>query len=180
VLQSPQIVAAPNCVPLASLKPEELQRLYRFAAIPRGFEEWQQRNCYPRRLEDPEVARVASPVGIVATVAGHDAYVRDVGAAWLGECPKSGIAVAGPLDVTGSDFLTIAERMSGHPEFTAADVREVGIAKARRDRSQGGGIIWALSVGTPRSFVQVQCFDELDALVQRAAAALREAEAARR
>jgi hypothetical protein len=176
VLSQPNLVAAPPCVPRESVDPAELQRLFRFASIPDGFAEWQRRDCFPRILDDPTLARTIAPAGTIVTIAGKDAVVRDLGTGWLGDCVAAGVPASGSQAVTGSDLLSVIERIAGTPVLSAADIREIGIAKGRR--AEGGGPVFALSLGTLREMVRVQCFEEVGPMVERAATAMEQAQRA--
>ncbi|MGH7856349.1 MAG: hypothetical protein ACREQY_03395, partial [Candidatus Binatia bacterium] len=91
----PKLIPPPGCVPRADLDPSEIERLQRFAAIPEGFTEWEQRDCFPRHLDDPTLARTVGPAGAIVDIGGRSAVVRDPGSAWLAECAAAGLAAAG-------------------------------------------------------------------------------------
>jgi len=167
-------VPPPPCRPAGQLPAGELERLYRFASIPDGFARWKERDCFPQRLDDATLARTVRPMDIVVSVGGKDAFVIDPGNNWLDECANVGIPVTGMRELTGSDLLTVIDHVASDPVLSSSDIREIGVAVGKK--AGDSGPVYALVLGTPRSVVRVQCFEDTAVLVERAAAAMRQAQ----
>jgi hypothetical protein len=176
-LAPPELSPPPPCVPAERLPPGEMERLRRFAALPHGYLEWKERNCFPPRLDDRALSRIVEPAGIVVAIGTHDVLVVDPGRSWAAECAAVGIPGAVPRPVTGSDLLTVLEEIRHRPALASADLREVGLSVAR---TPDGTQVYALVLGTPRAIVRVQCFEDRAVLAERAEAALYRAEQASR
>lgn len=155
---------APGCVGPGALGPGEQQRLERFAVLPKVWETWQERECYPRILSDEALSRVSRPVGIVISVAGHDALVIDPGHGWLEKCEERGIPVGYVEQVLGADLLRVKERIELSPVLSKLDILEIGLS---RGRTKKGRPLHGLYVGTRDRTAMVVCYQSMERLLER-------------
>jgi hypothetical protein len=162
---------APSVMPSSCLRREaldaaEYQRLWRFLELGGGYRQWADKDCYPKRLDDAALAAAPRAVGVVVSLAGRDAFVVDLNPTWFRNCTKTATPVAGPLDVDGAMILALAQHLATLPALAAADIREIGFGEAvTRDKH----VVFALYLGTGQRSLYLECFDDLDAAVERAA-----------
>jgi hypothetical protein len=163
-------VMPPTCTRRETLDPAEYQRLGRFVALGGPYRQWSEKNCYPIRLDDPALAKVDRPVGYVTTIAGHDVFIVDLGPSWFTRCTKTQTPVSGSVAVDGATELALHQHLATLPEIASLDLREIGFAEARmRDK----GALFALYLATGDRAADVECFEDLDGAVTRAAEELR-------
>jgi hypothetical protein len=162
-------VMPPACTRREALDGAEYQRLGRFVALGGGYRQWAEKDCYPVRLDDEALARIDRPVGYVVTIAGHDAFVVDLGPSWFTRCTKTSTPVAGSIAVDGATLLALTRHLAALPEVASLDIREIGFAEARtRDKRA----VFALYLATGDRAADIECFEDLDQAVERAAAEL--------
>jgi hypothetical protein len=74
--------------------------------------------------------------------------------------------VTGNIPIDGSTLLALDRHLASLPSFAALDIREVGFGEAgMRDKRA----LFALYLGSANRSVYLECFDDLDAAVERAA-----------
>jgi hypothetical protein len=158
-------VMPPSCKRREELDPNEYRRLGRFLSLGGGYRQWLEKDCYPQRLDDPALAQIDRPVGYVVTVAGHDAFVVDLGPTWFNHCTNTSTPVSGSVAVDGSTLLALAQHLASMPSAAALDLHEIGFAEARmRDKRA----IFALYLATGDRAANLECFEDLDGAVERA------------
>jgi hypothetical protein len=158
------------CTKREALDAAEYQRLGPFLALGGGYREWAEKNCDPSRLDDAPLAQTDRPIGYVATIGEHDAFIVDLGPNWFSRCTKTATPVTGSVKVDGATQLALQQHLAGLPETASLDLREIGFAEARmRDQTA----LFALDLATGDRVADVECFDNLDGAVTRAAEELR-------
>jgi hypothetical protein len=163
-------VMPPVCTQREALDPAEYQRLGRFLALGGPYRQWIDKNCYPTRLDDAALAAIARPIGYVVAIGDRDAFVVDVGPTWFNRCTKTATPVSGAVAVDGGTMLSLLQHLATFPETASLDLREIGFAEARmRDKRA----LFALYLATGDRAADLECFEDLDGAIRRAAEELR-------
>jgi len=163
-------VMPPVCAHRESLDPAEYQHLGRFLALGGPYRQWVDKNCYPARLDDAALAAIDRPIGYVVSIGGNDAFVVDLGPTWFTRCTKTSAPVSGSVAVTGATQLALHQHLASLPETASLDLREIGFAEARmRDKR----VLFALYLATGDRAADLECFEDLDGAIIRAAEELR-------
>ena len=166
-----------SCRRRETLDAAEYQRMWRFLPLGGGYRMWADKDCYPYRLAEAALASVERPVGYIVDIGGRDVFVVDLDPVWFRRCTKTATPVTGNIAVDGPTLLSLDRHLASLPSFAALDIREVGFGEAgMRDKRA----LFALYLGNADRSVYLECFDDLDAAVERAAQELgRAAPAAR-
>ena len=160
----------PSCTKREALDPAEYQRLGRFLTLGGGYRQWSEMNCYPLRLDDDALEKIDRPVGYVATIGPHDVFMVDLGPNWFSRCTKTATPVAGSVPVDGSTQLALHRHLASLAETSSLDIREIGFAEAKmRDKTA----LFALYLATADRVADVECYENLDNAIARAAEELR-------
>jgi hypothetical protein len=155
-----------SCRRRDTLDAAEYQRMWRFLALGGGYRNWADKDCYPYRLAEAALAGVDRPIGYIVDIGGRDVFVVDLDPLWFRRCTKTATPVSGPIAVSGATFAALAGHLASLPSFAALDVREIGFGEAAmRDKRA----LFALYLGSADRSLYLECFDDLDAAVERAA-----------
>lgn len=157
-----------GCRRVETMSPEEIRGLGRFAALPEHFEPWRERNCWPAVLDDDRLRAAPSAFGAVVTVGGKLALVTGIDPDWILRCPERRGLRPRLARVTGTDLLAVKQRIESSPRLGGQDVLELGFARAEA----GDTNLFALHVGTRERSARVECFDDFQELLEKAADAL--------
>lgn len=158
-----------GCRNVEAMDPEDLRKLGRFAALPEHFESWRRRNCWPDRLDDARLRTTADPTGAVITVGDRDAFVVGMDPDWITRCPEKPGLRPRLTRVTGADLLAVKQRIAAMPRLQGSDILEIGFGRAEA----GSENLFALRLGTRDRATRVECFEDFQELVDKAAEALR-------
>ena len=80
------------------------------------------------------------------------------------------LSVTGSVAVTGATQLALHQHLASLPETASLDLREIGFAEARmRDKR----VLFALYLATGDRAADLECFEDLDGAIIRAAEELR-------
>jgi hypothetical protein len=166
-----------SCRRRETLDAAEYQRMWRFLPLGGGYRMWADKDCYPYRVTEAALASVERPVGTIVDIGGRDVFVVDLDPVWFRRCTKTATPVTGNIAVDGPTLLYLDRHLASLPSFAALDIREIGFGEAgMRDKRA----LFALYLGNADRSVYLECFDDLDAAVERAAQELgRAAPAAR-
>jgi len=155
-----------SCRRRETLDATEYQRLWRFLALGGSYRMWADKDCYPYRLDEAALARAERPVGYIVDVGGRDVFVVDLDPVWFRRCTKTATPVTGAISVTGATLLALDRHLAALPSFAALDIREIGFGEAgMRDKRA----LFALYLGSADRSLYLECFDDLDMAVERAA-----------
>ena len=155
-----------SCRRQQTLDAAEYQRMWRFLALGGGYRVWADKDCYPHRLDEAGLSGTDRPIGYIVDIGGKDVFVVDLDPVWFRRCTKTATPITGPIRVDGATLAALARHLASLPSFTALDVREVGFGEAgMRDKRA----LFALYLGTADRSLYLECFDDLDAAVERAA-----------
>jgi len=155
-----------SCLRRDALDFGEYQRRWRFLSLGGGYRVWADKDCYPPRLDDAALAKSERPIGYIVGVGGRDVFVVDFDPLWFTHCKKTAAPVMGSLPVNGETLLALVQHLASLPELASVDLREIGFAEAAmRDKR----VLFALYLGTPDRAAYLECFEDLDAAVVRAA-----------
>ena len=157
-----------GCRKVESVDPEDLRKLGRFAALPEHFESWRRRNCWPDRLDDAKLRTTADPTGAVITVDDRDAFVVGMDPDWIRRCPEKPGLRPRLTRVTGADLFAVKQRIAGTPRLRGSDILEIGFGRAETGEEN----LFALRLGTRDRAARVECFEDFQELVDKAAEAL--------
>jgi hypothetical protein len=157
-----------GCRRVETMEVDEVRRLGRFAALPEHFETWRERNCWPAVLDDDRLRAAPSAYGAVIAIGGRLALVTGIDPDWILRCPERRGLRPRLARVTGSDLLAVKERIEATPGLGSQDVLELGFSRAEA----GDTNLFALHVGTRERSARVECFDEFQELLEKAADAL--------
>ena len=163
-------VMPPVCATRESLDPAEYQRLGRFLALGGPYRQWVDKNCYPVRLDDDALAASARPVGNIVSIGSKDVFVVDLGPTWFNRCTKTTSPVVGPVAIDGATQLALQRHLAMLPDTASLDLREIGFAEARMRDNR---VLFALYLATGDRVADVECFENLDDAIKRAAEELR-------
>jgi hypothetical protein len=159
-------VTPASCLRRDALDAAEYQRRWRFLALGDGYRMWADKDCYPPRLDDAALAKTARPIGYIVGIGSRDVFVVDFDPLWFSHCKKTPAPVTGALTVDGGTLLALVQHLASMPEFASLDLREIGFAEAAmRDKR----VLFALHLGTADRVAHLECFEDLDAAVARAA-----------
>jgi hypothetical protein len=163
--------AAENCVSHRALRRNEVVSYHRFNVLPRLYDRWRSADCYPRRVDDAGLLTVDSPAGLMVAVNGRDAVIVDVDASWLDAC-TDGTSQAARLDrASGADLLELRNRIGRIPGLKDVDVLEIGLGRAF---TSSGARLQAILIGTLERSVRLQCYDDLEPMIEQAARIFRD------
>jgi hypothetical protein len=155
-----------SCRRRETLDAAEYQRMWRFLPLGGGYRMWAEKDCYPYRLAEAALASVERPVGYIVDIGGRDVFVVDLDPVWFRRCTKTATPVTGNIAVDGPTLQSLDRHLASLPSFAALDIREVGFGEAgMRDKRA----LFALYLGSADRSVYLECFDDLDAAVERAA-----------
>lgn len=157
-----------GCRRVETMDPEELRRLGRFAALPEHFEGWRDRNCWPAVLDDDHLRASPNPFGTVVPVGRGLALVVGIDPDWILRCPARRGLRPRLARVTGSDLAAVKDRIATAPGLAGQDVLELGFSRAEA----GDTNLFALHLGTRERSARVECFDDFQELLGKAAEAL--------
>jgi len=155
-----------SCRRRETLDAAEYQRMWRFLVLGGGYRMWADKDCYPYRVDAATLATVDRPIGTIVDVGGRDVFVVDLDPVWFRRCTKTATPVTGAITVDGSTLLALTRHLASLPSFAALDIREIGFGEAgMRDKRA----LFALYLGTADRSLYLECFDDLDTAVERAA-----------
>ena len=155
-----------SCRRQEALDAAEYQRMWRFLALGGGYRMWAEKDCYPYRLDEAALSGSERPIGYIVDIGGRDVFVVDLDPLWFRRCGITATPITGPLRVDGATLASLAGHLASLPSFAALDIREIGFAEAgMRDKRA----LFALYLGTADRSLYLECFDDLDAAVERAA-----------
>ncbi len=154
-----------SCLRREALGAAEYQRLWRFLALGGGYRQWPDKDCYPRWLDDAALAASDHPAGHVTSLAGRDVFVVELNPTWFAGCKKTATPVSGSLPVDGAKILALGQHIAAMPPLAGLDLRELGFGEAvMRDKR----VLFALYLGTAERSAYLECFEDLDAALDRA------------
>jgi hypothetical protein len=155
-----------SCRRRETLDVAEYQRMWRFLVLGGGYRMWVEKDCYPYRIDATTLASAERPIGYIVDIGGRDVFVVDLDPLWFRRCTKTATPVTGNIPIDGSTLLALDRHLASLPSFAALDIREVGFGEAgMRDKRA----LFALYLGSANRSVYLECFDDLDAAVERAA-----------
>jgi hypothetical protein len=157
-----------GCRRVETMEVEEVRRLGRFAALPEHFEPWRERNCWPAVLDDDRLQAAPNAYGTVVTIGERLALVTGIDPDWILRCPERRGLRPRLTRVTGSDLLAVKQRIAATPGLGTQDVLELGFSRAEA----GDTNLFALHVGTRERSARIECFDDFQELLDKAADAL--------
>lgn len=158
--------AIPGCLRRASLSAAEGTRYQRFTVLPRLYDRWQREDCFPRPLDERTLTAVPPASGALIDVNGREAVVVHLDERWLDAC-ASEKPVRVRLDPpSGLEVRRLRDAIRAEPSLRDVDFLEIGLARAY---GSNGGVLWALELGTLERSVRLQCYAELDPMVDQAA-----------
>ena len=163
--------AAENCVSERVLRRSDVRSYHRFNVLPRLYDHWRSADCFPRRVNDAELVSAESPAGLMVAVNGRDAVIVDVDASWLDACTRGSIQAARLDQARGADVLELRNRIGRIPGLKDVDVLEIGLGRAF---TSSGSRLQAILIGTLERSVRLQCYDDLEPMIEQAARIFRD------
>ena len=161
---------ASNCVPGRAVRAD--RRFYRrFHVLPRLYDRWRASDCYPRRVDDAGLARSASAKGLMVPVNGRDAVIVDVDGSWVDACVPGRPGGARLEETSGADVLELRDRIARAASLRDVDVLEIGLGRAF---TTTGTRLQAILIGTHERSVRLQCYEELEPMIEQAARIFRD------
>jgi hypothetical protein len=162
---------AENCVSERVLRRSDARSYHRFNVLPRLYDHWRSLDCFPRRVDDAELATAEFPAGLMVAVNGRDAVIVDVDAAWLDACTRGSVTSARLDRTSGADLLELRDQIARIPGLKDVDVLELGLGRAI---TSNGTRLQAILVGTLERSVRLQCYDDLEPMIEQAARIFRD------
>lgn len=163
--------SAENCVSERALRRSDVRSYHRFHVLPRLYDRWRASDCYPRRVDDAGLMTVDSPAGLMVAVNGRDAVIVDVDASWLDACMRGTDQTVRLDRANGSDVLELRNRIARIPGLKDVDVLEIGLGRAF---TSSGSRLQAILIGTLERSVRLQCYDDLEPMIEQAARIFRD------
>ena len=160
-----------NCISERVLPRSDARSYHRFNVLPRLYDHWRSVDCFPRRVGDAELVTAESPAGLMVLVNGRDAVIVDVDASWLEACTRGTITSARLEPARGADLLELRNHIGKIPGLKDVDVLELGLGRAF---TSNGARLQAILIGTLERSVRLQCYDDLEPMIEQAARIFRD------
>ena len=107
----------------------------------------------------------------MVAVNGRDAVVVDVDRSWINACVAGHVEAARIDRANGADLLELRNRIARIPGLRDVDVLEIGLGRAFTSK---GARLQAILIGTLERSVRLQCYEELDPMIEQAARIFRD------